>query len=88
MEHQVTEDVSEGEREGMPCVTLQHSKKYHETLNLYRSVMKELLPVGTVRYMYLLRTLNAWQLKAAVSSMLAQAVTLFTCSLFECTDTH
>jgi len=69
-------------------VTLQSSKKYHETVNLYRSVTKELLPVGTVTYMYLLETLNVWQLKAAVSSTLAQAVTLFTCSLFECTDTH
>ena len=37
---------------------LQHSKKYYETVNLYRSVMKELLPVDAVRYMYLLQTLN------------------------------
>ena len=50
--------------------------------------MKELLPVDTVRYVYLLQTLNVWQFKAAVSSTLAQAVTLFTCSLLECTDTH
>jgi hypothetical protein len=49
--------------------------------------MKELLPVDAVRYMHLLQTLNVWQVKAAVSSTLAEAVTLSTCYLFECTDT-
>jgi len=88
MGHSATEDVSEGERVGLPRVTLQRSKKYHETVNLYRSVMKELLPVDAVSYTYLLQILNVWQLKAAVSNTLAQAVTLSTCSLFKCTDAH
>jgi hypothetical protein len=69
-------------------VMLQHSKKYHETVNLYRSVMKEPLSADAVRYMYLLQTLNLWQVKAAVSSTMALAVTLSTCSVFEFTDTN
>jgi len=36
--------------------------------------MKEVLSVDVVRYMHLLETLNVWQLKAAVSSTLAQAL--------------
>jgi hypothetical protein len=82
----LTEDVSEGKRGGKPCVMLQHDKKCHESVNLNRSVMKEMLPVDAVMYMYLLQTLNVWQVKAALSSTLAQAVTLSTCSLFECTE--
>jgi len=50
--------------------------------------MKEPLPADAVRYMYLLQTFNVWQVKAAVSSTLAQAVTLSTCSVFDCTDTN